>query len=461
MNKIIIILIGIIIQHSILAQVSLDFDAFKNRVLNYHPLVRQAQNKVLIGEKEVLKAKGQLDPKFETEISSKEFEGKDYYRLSNTGLKIPTWLGVDFKAGYEQNRGTYVSGEHLTPSSGLWYAGIEIPIGQGLFFDERRAIIQQAKVMEKMALNEQKLLINDLLLDAYSSYWSWFEAYQKLKIAEEGYEFALIRFNGVKENAILGEVPFIDTVEAKIQLDSRKFEKTQAEYDYQNSKSVLNLFLWTDNFIPLEVEETTIPQKDSQKKYALSNLVLRMNDTLTVNLPLVLNTIYKLDQLKIEEKWKREQLKPELNLAYNPISRPVGNNPFQNFTPQNYKFGFTASVPIFLRKERGALAQTKLKVENAKLDLNYKINEIQQKEIQIRNDLFRLYEQVDIQQTQVIQAKRLRDSEQTRFEIGESSLFLVNSREMSYLQYKMKLVELEAKMKITEAKWQWLFSELD
>lgn len=448
-------------QDSILAQVSLDFDTYKNRVLNYHPLIKQAQNKALIGEQEVLKAKGQLDPKFSTDITGKEFDGKTYYQLSNTGLKIPTWLGIDFKAGYEQNRGAYVSGEHLTPSSGLWYAGIEIPVGQGLFFDERRAIIQQAKVIEKMALNEQELLINDLLLDAYSTYWIWFEAYQKLIIADEGYEFALIRFNGVKENALLGEVPFIDTVEAKIQLDSRKFEQTQANYDYQNACSNLNLYLWTTDFIPLELETSTIPQSAAQKKYQLTALKLRMSDSLITNLPMVLNTSYKLDQLKIEEKWKREQLKPELNLAYNPISQPVGNNPFQNFSPQNYKFGVTANVPLFLRKERGALAQTKLKVENAKLDLTYKINEIEQKEIQIRNDLVRLYEQVDIQQTQVIQAKRLRDSEQTRFEIGESSLFLVNSRELSYLQYKMKLVELEAKMKITEAKWQWLFSELD
>jgi outer membrane protein TolC len=443
------------------SQTSLDFESYKSRVLKYHPIVQQSLNKAKIGEKEVMKAKGLLDPKFSTEINGKEFDGKDYYHLSNTGLKIPTWFGVDFKAGYEQNRGVYVSEDQQTPGSGLWYAGIEIPLGQGLFFDERRATIQQAKVMEKMAVNEQELIVNDLLLDAYSAFWTWVECYQKLQITEEGLAFAIIRFNGVKENAILGEVPFIDTVEAKIQLDNRKFDKTQANYDFQNAKAFLNIYLWTENFIPLELKENTVPQVDTQNYFLFSNLKLRLTDSLTSNLPLVLNSIYKLDQLKIEEKWKREQLKPELNLTYNPLSQPVGNNPFLNFSPQNYKFGITANVQLFLRKERASLAQTKLKVENAKLDLNYKLNEIQLKEIQIRNDINRLYEQVNIQQIQVVQAKKLRDSEQTRFEIGESSLFLVNTREMSYLQYKMKLVELEAKMKITEAKWLWLFSELD
>ena len=176
---------------------------------------------------------------------------------------------------------------------------------------------------------------------------------------------------------------------------------------------------------------------------------------------MVLSSLYKLDQLKIEEKWKKEQLKPQIDLSYNPLSQPVGNNPFQNFSINNYKFGLSVYVPLFLRKERGSLNQTKIKIENANLDLKYKINEIAQKESNLRNDLFNLYDQLDIQKSQVKQEKLLRDSEQTRFDIGESSLFLVNSREISYLTYKIKLAEIEAKVKITEAKWLWLFSELE
>lgn len=443
------------------AQVQLDFETYKKYVLEFHPIIKQTKNKVEIGQNEFLKAKGQLDPKLFSEISGKQFDDKNYYQLTNSGLKIPTWLGIDLKAGYEQNNGMYISGEHQTPSSGLWYFGLEVPLGQGLLYDERRATIHQANVFKKMTLNEQELLINDLLLEAYSAYWTWFESYKKMIITTEGFDFALQRFNGVKQNAILGETPDIDTVEAKIQLDNRKFEQKQAEYDFQNARAMLSLYLWTANFVPLELEDSTIPQVDVKKQYSLENIELRLIDTNTTNLPMVLSTIYKLEQLKIEEKWKKEQLKPSISISYNPISQPVGNDPFQNFTVSNYKYGISASMPIFLRKERGALAQTKLKIENAKLDLVYKINELQQKEVFLKNEIYRLYEQFDIQQNQVLNAKLLRDSEQTRFEIGESSLFLVNSREIAYLQYKMKLAELEAKIKINEAKWLWIFSELD
>lgn len=461
MKKIIVFCCLMLSVHSMVAQQKLDFESFKTRVLNFHPVVKQAANTVEIGRQEVIKAKGTLDPKLSSEISGKQFKDVNYYHMGNSGLKIPTWIGIDLKAGYEQNRGTYLNPQNSTPGSGLWYAGVEVPLGKGLFFDERRATIRTAQVIEKMAINERELIINDVLLDAFSSYWSWYEAYQKLKIAEEGYRFALIRFEGVKQNALLGESPSIDTVEARIQLLNRNFEKIQAEYNFQNASSVLNLFLWTDNFIPLELEESTIPQDEAKNNYELGSLLLRSATMDTEKTPIVLQTVYKLDQLKIEERLKKEQLKPELNVAYNPLSQPVGNNPFANFSVENYKFGVTASMPIFLRKERGGLAQTKLKIENATLDIAYKVNELKQKEMILRNELYQLYEQLDIQKTQVLQSNMLLNSEQTRFDIGESSLFLVNIREMNYLQYQMKLVELEAKMKILETKWLWLFSELD
>lgn len=436
------------------------FEQFKQQVLLYHPVVKQATNTVKFGEKELLKAKGSLDPKFTSELGGKEYGGKEYYNLSNSALKIPTWLGIDFKTGYEVNRGVYLSEENSTPTSGLWYAGVEIPLGQGLFFDERRAAIKSAQVFKDNSENEKRLIINDLLLDAYSAYWLWYEAYQKLKIAEEGLQFATVRFNGVKENALQGDVPIIDTVEAKIQLDNRKIEVIQQKYDYENSQQLLNLYLWTENFIPLEIQENAIPQVNQLPALNLEKYKLDFSSSTLDSLPLLMTYLYKLEQLQIEERLKKEMLKPQVNLAYIPLSKPVGNNPVQNLSINNYKFGVSVYVPLFLRKERGGLKQTKIKIENINLDIAGKKNEIKQKEAIIKNDLQRYYEQINIQQKQVSQAKNLRDSEQTRFEIGESSLFLVNSRELSYLSYKTKLAEIEAKLFVTEAKLKWLYSDL-
>jgi outer membrane protein TolC len=456
----IFILFTISLNGLLYSQKKLSFEEFKGRLMEHHPVIKQAKNMVLSGEFEVMKAKGQLDPAFFSELSSKQFEGKEYYNLSNTGLKIPTYLGIDLKTGYEINKGYYINDESQTPGSGLWYAGIEIPLGEGLFFDERREMIQKAKVFQQMNENEQRLLVNDLILDAFASYNLWIENFQKLKIAEEGLNFAKIRFVGVKESAIQGDIPIIDTVEAKIQLKIRESELLQRQNDYKNTQQTLNLYLWTENMIPLELENETIPANDFQLNFQSNKYTLQaLEETITSN-PYILNYMYKLEQLNIEERWKKEQLKPDINLSYNPLSRPVGNNPLAEYSMNNYKFGFQVYVPLFMRKERGSYRQIKLKVENASLDLSYKTAELKQKITILRNDIFTLNEQLIIQKLQVEQAKQLRDSEQTRFDIGESSLFMINTREQNYLNMKIKLTEMEAKMKILEYKWLWIFNEI-
>ena len=51
-----------------------------------------------------------------------------------------------------------------------------------------------------------------------------------------------------------------------------------------------------------------------------------------------------------------------------------------------------------------------------------------------------------LRQEQLVQQSQvLLQAEQTRFEAGESSLFLTNSREMSLLSNEVKLYELRAK----------------
>jgi outer membrane protein TolC len=60
-----------------------------------------------------------------------------------------------------------------------------------------------------------------------------------------------------------------------------------------------------------------------------------------------------------------------------------------------------------------------------------------------------------IQQELVRNADLLLTAEETRFESGESSLFLVNQRERSLIEAKAKLVELTAKYAKAKYQLQW------
>ena len=432
-----------------------DFETFKLTVSKFHPLIQKAKNLELAGNGEVLKALGGFDPTISSNVNQKSFNGKEYYWTSNTTLKIPIWFGTNLKAGYEANRGEYVENDQKLPGSGLWYAGVEIPLLQGFLYNERQFQLQQAQNLQQMSVAERQLAVNDLLLDAFSTYWTWTEAYKKLMIAKEGFVLAEARYKAAKENVAVGENPPIDTVEALILLENRTVENKSAQTQFQNATLLLQTFLWADGNQLVSIPANVIPQLANTNPEVG---ILNTNDI--DSLPSIQLAAYKVDQIALDVKWKKEQLKPSINANYNLLNQPSGNLEISQFSMQNYKFGVTAYVPLFLRKERGGVKLAKLKMENAGLDLLAKKREYDQKIKNLSNEIELQTANIVIQKRIVAHTRTLRTAELDKFQAGESSLFMINSREQTYLSSENKLVELEIKLEVSKLKMKWLLNKL-
>ena len=456
MNKIILFFCLISVCVFVNAQTEVfDFETFKMTVMKFHPVIQKANNLALVGSGEVLKAQGGFDPSLTSSVNQKNFKGQEYYWTSNTTLKIPIWFGTNLKAGYEANRGDYVDNDQKLPGSGLWYAGVEIPLLQGFLYNERKFQLQQAQNLQQMSVAERQLAVNDLLLDAYSSYWTWTEAYKKLMIANEGVVLAEARYKAAKEQVLAGENPPIDTVEALILLENRTIENKAAQTQFQNTSLLLQTFLWGEQNQMVTIPSTVVPQLTASTRENLPTITNELD-----SLPGIQLAAYKVDQMALDVKWKKEQLKPMLNANYNLLNQPSGNLELNQFSMQNYKFGVTAYLPLFLRKERGGVKLAKLKMENAQLDLLAKKREYDQK---IKN----LANEISLQEVNIVTQKRivehtrtLRSAELDKFLAGESSLFMINSREQSYLSSENKLVELEIKLEVSRLKMKWLLNML-
>ncbi len=432
-----------------------DFETFKLTVSKFHPLIQKANNLELAGNGEVLKALGGFDPTISSNVNQKSFNGKEYYWTSNTTLKIPIWFGTNLKAGYEANRGEYVENDQKLPGSGLWYAGVEIPLLQGFLYNERQFQLQQAQNLQQMSVAERQLAVNDLLLDAFSTYWTWTEAYKKLMIAKEGFVLAEARYKAAKEQVEVGENPPIDTVEALILLENRTVENKSAQTQFQNATLLLQTFLWADGNQLVSIPANVIPQLANTNPE-----VGILNTNYIDSLPSIQLAAYKVDQIALDVKWKKEQLKPSINANYNLLNQPSGNLEISQFSMQNYKFGVTAYVPLFLRKERGGVKLAKLKMENAGLDLLAKKREYDQKIKNLSNEIELQTANIVIQKRIVAHTRTLRTAELDKFQAGESSLFMINSREQTYLSSENKLVELEIKLEFSKLKMKWLLNKL-
>ena len=83
-------------------------------VRKYHPVISQAGIRVNRMEAEVLGARGAFDPQVTASGEQKTFSGQQYYSYLNPEIKIPTWYGINLKAGAEE-----IYGDRLNPERSL------------------------------------------------------------------------------------------------------------------------------------------------------------------------------------------------------------------------------------------------------------------------------------------------------------------------------------------------------
>ncbi len=364
---------------------------------------------------------------------------------------MPTWFGIELTTAFEQNSGIFLDPEATTPDAGLWYAGISIPVGRGLFIDERRSELRQAQLFQKMTEAERVLILNELFLKAGKAYWDWFSAYNTQLVFEEALLLAQTRYDAVKQGAALGDRPSIDTLEASIQLQTRSVSLQQAQLDFANAAAMVSVYLWADGTLPLELSEITVPQTATDMEGLRVSEGLRgQRDSLVTYHPMLRQYQLKIGQLDIERRLKKEQLKPVLNLKYNAISQPINGDPFAAYSPNNYTWGVEFGMPLFLRKERGSLQLAEVKIQEAQWEVMDKQAKIGFEATAALNDWATTEVQISQYRRIVNDYRGLLAGERQMFAAGESSLFLVNSREQSYISAQLTLISYLAKNRKAE-----------
>lgn len=439
------ILLSLSFVHSFSQTKVFNLEEFAQLVEEYHPLAKQAKLQIDKGNANLRMSRGGFDPYLSGDLNQKYFDQRQYYSLIGSGLKIPTWYGIELKAGYEQNQGVFLNPEDVNPANGLIYSGISASLAQGLFIDKRRAVLQQAKLFNDYSTFEQQKLLNNLFYDAVNQYWQWVSAWNKYLIFEETLLLSRERLNAVKRNFELGEEPAIDTLEAYIQVQNQKLSKEQFLLLYKNESLALSNYLWFENNTPLEITDSLVPPSIFDISFPLAinndslNSLIREIENIQPELKLF---EYKLNYLDIERKLKLEALKPSLNVNYNFLTEPVGTNVLGTINQENYKWGVNFSFPIFLREERGNLKLTQIKIQETNFEFEVKKLEFKNKVKQYFNEQVNYQDQISLYNEIIKNYTKLYEAEKQKFNAGESSLFVVNTRETFLANARIKQVDL-------------------
>jgi outer membrane protein TolC len=112
-------------------------------------------------------------------------------------------------------------------------------------------------------------------------------------------------------------------------------------------------------------------------------------------------------------------------------------------------------MPLFLRQERGNIGMAEVKIMNAQWELDNKRNEIASKIRASWNEVIFYASQTELLRNNVRNYENLMEAERSRFLAGESTVFMMNTRESKVIEAAIKLNETEAKYHKAQAAFRY------
>ena len=426
------------------------YNEFLGYVKKYHPLVKNANLNIDVAQANLMLARGGFDPKIEVDFSQKQFKDQEYYSILNSSFKIPTWYGVEIKAGFDNNEGVYLNPENRTPNTGLTSLGISVPLGQGLFINQRMADVRKAKIQVQLSQSERKLQAIIVLYDASLAYFNWKKTFDEVLLYEEYNTNAQIRFKGIQSLIQQGDKPAIDSIEAGIIVKNRLLNLEDANLKLAKAKLELSNFLWLENNIPLEIADELFPEKllEFTIQESLKTNDLLNSDFSIINHPKINALESKIEILNVERRLKANMLLPKIDVGYSYLSEP---SYFNNYQFEDYKIGLDFYFPLFLRKERGSLKLAKYKIQETEFTLSLEKVQLANKINAQKTEIESLFKQKALIKGLVTDNLTMLNSEERLFSFGESSLFLINTRENNVVIAQLSKIALENRFYISNS----------
>jgi outer membrane protein TolC len=418
-------------------------------VLKYHPVAKQADIGVSITRTGILSAKGEFDPQVKSESSQKEFDGIAYYRHITNEIRLPVWYGIDLYAGNEKITGSRINPEETTGV--VTYLGFSVQPIRHLLMDKRRAALLKARNLFQLSEVQRKIEINDLLRESLNSYWTWWEKYHVQQVIKTALQNAEKRLVFVRTAFRLGERPAMDTVEAYTQVQSFQVMHLEALEKFIKATLEVSSFLWTANGQQFELSLDVAPQQYEPVPGMLLADILNVAQTH----PELIQYTYQLNEGKIDKKLAFQSLLPDVQLRYNQTGRDLDKTVNAPWFNNNFRFGISVSMPLRFSQGRGDYQEAKLRIQRVELQQRNKRAQLLIKVRQYYTEWQQTENRLSVQLALLANVNALQKGEEMKFQNGESSLFLVNARELKTIEAEQKVYELRAKAKQAAADLRW------
>ncbi len=436
-------------------QFNYDFKSYMDLVTKNHPDILAAELEAKIVAAKTLEAQGDFDPSLNSNTAVKRFNsssdlGQEQNAfLSNNSLDWKNSYGANFSFGADFAAGDLKTPVSPTGSGGEYFFRIQIPLLRNAVYNAANVKLKSQKLSELIAsysLYRRKLQVLD---EAAKAYWSLAAAKDILTVEANLLALAIKQLEYVDEQVRVGNMPVIAQTETQTEIAKRKLKVVQAERDFQKAVIQISKFLWDADTKPISIA-TKIKYIDSLPEAQILSTLDLVNARVVAlaqrpEMSIIDNSK---DIAELEYKYARNQKLPALDLYLSPGTQ-LGDDNVALFG----EAGFSLSLPLRTRRAQGLEKQAETRLSKLNLDEKQLIQNIFLELDDIASQIRTSYERFLAAKSNLQYSLVLQDAEQTKFDLGDSTLFVVIRRERATAEAQVDLIKSLADYQIAKFKF--------
>ena len=395
------------------------------------PLIEAAMQERQLAEGSALQARGEFDLKLKAEAETQQF---GFYRnemVKGMLEQNTTLFGTTVYGGYRVGRGTYgpYDEKALTLRGGEWSGGFRTPLARNRSIDERRAGLQTTGLGiegAEFAIQKERLKI---YFSALKQYWDWVAAGRQLSIARTLLRIAEERNQQIEDQVKLGQLAPIELTDNQRAILQRQSALVAAERAVQAAAIGLSLFHRDAAGNPSIADPARLPDAlpapiplspEAEQAGVAAAMTQR---------PEIRALAIKRQQQSVEARLAGNQLMPQVDLYFN-YSRDLGEGRLSR-RGSEVEAGLLFELPAQRRKATGKQLQVDSKLRIIDAELRFARDQALLDVQDAASALRAAHDSAGLIARELKAARDLEEAERARFDLGDSTQFLVNLRELA------------------------------
>lgn len=399
-------------------------------VEKYYPPLRIALLEQPIAEADYLAAQGRFDLVLRSFFESNSLGFYDSRRFEVVAEQPTTLWGSSFFSGYQISGGSFPSydGKLQTNGLGEYRAGMRVPLLRDREVDGRRAELRKTNLGRRLAdlsIQQQRLII---LQAATARYWNWVAAGRRFAVAQSILDIAVQREQILEIAVELGQLPRFEVLDNKRIIEQRRSQFVAGRRGLEQAAFDLSLFYRDDQGQPRTAQPDQLPpafpRPSTIDEQQLERDILQALD----RRPELARLATQQEQTRVDERLAQNRRLPGLDFILS-YDRELGRRVVPR-GPNELRAGVIFELPVQRRTATGQAVAARTRIAQLDQRLQFQREQIS---VEVRDTVSAVraaFEGANVLEAEVRATREVEDAERTRYDLGESTLFFLNQREL-------------------------------